>query len=83
MRTTLDIDDDLLAAAKDFAAARKLSIGKVLSDWARRTLLKLDSFEGDDEDDQQAAEVVAGVHLLPRRPGVVTPELVRRLEDQE
>jgi hypothetical protein len=36
MRTTLTIDDDLLAAARSLARARSEPIGRVLSDLARR-----------------------------------------------
>jgi hypothetical protein len=36
MRTTLTIDDDVLEMAKSLADARQVSIGKVLSDLARR-----------------------------------------------
>ena len=38
MRTTLTIDDDLLAAAKALARDRSEPVGKVLSDLARRGL---------------------------------------------
>jgi hypothetical protein len=38
MRTTIDIDDDVLQAARSLAAAESRSIGKVLSDLARRGL---------------------------------------------
>jgi hypothetical protein len=38
MRTTLIIDDDLLLAAKSLARERSVSVGRVLSDWARRGL---------------------------------------------
>lgn len=38
MRTTLTIDDDLLAAAKILAREKRLSIGRVLSDLARAGL---------------------------------------------
>jgi hypothetical protein len=36
MRTTLDIDDDVLNAARALADARKTSVGKAVSDLARR-----------------------------------------------
>ena len=36
MRTTLDVDNDVLDVAKDLAAARQISIGKALSFLARR-----------------------------------------------
>ena len=38
MRTTLSIDDDLLAAAKSLARSKSQSIGRVISDLARRGL---------------------------------------------
>jgi hypothetical protein len=38
MRTTLDIDEDVLRAAKELAAARKSTAGKILSELARRAL---------------------------------------------
>ncbi len=38
MRTTLDIDDDVLQAAKELAEARGTSAGKVLSALARKGL---------------------------------------------
>ena len=38
MRTTLQIDDDVLEAARQIAAADGRSLGRVLSDLARRAL---------------------------------------------
>ncbi len=38
MRTTLDIDDDVLAAAEGLASAQKMTVGKVISDLARKAL---------------------------------------------
>jgi len=38
MRTTLEIDDDVLQAARSVAAAEGKNIGKALSDLARRGL---------------------------------------------
>lgn len=38
MRTTLTIDDDVLAAAKQFAEARSISLGEAISQLARATL---------------------------------------------
>jgi hypothetical protein len=38
MRTTLEIDDDVLQAARSVARAEGMNIGKVLSDLARRGL---------------------------------------------
>jgi hypothetical protein len=39
MRTTLDIDDDVLQAAKELAEARQSTAGKVLSELARKGLM--------------------------------------------
>ncbi|HWI30560.1 MAG TPA: hypothetical protein VNT50_03655 [Microbacterium sp.] len=38
MRTTVTIDDDVLAAAKQFADTRGLTLGEALSQLARATL---------------------------------------------
>jgi Arc/MetJ family transcription regulator len=38
MRTTLEIDDDILQVARTLAAAERTSVGKMLSDLARSGL---------------------------------------------
>jgi hypothetical protein len=38
LRTTLDIDDDVLQAAKELAEHRKTTAGKILSELARQAL---------------------------------------------
>ena len=38
MRTTLDIDDAILAAAKEVAGSKGSSAGAVISEWARKGL---------------------------------------------
>ncbi|GAA1919845.1 hypothetical protein GCM10009775_10560 [Microbacterium aoyamense] len=38
MRTTLSIDDDVLAAAKQFADSRGITLGEAVSQLARATL---------------------------------------------
>jgi len=40
MRTTLTIDDDIFGVAKSLAASRHVSLGKALSDLARKGLDK-------------------------------------------
>lgn len=46
MRTTLTIDDDVLDAAKAIAEHKKVTIGAILSDLARKSLtLQLDKLE--------------------------------------
>lgn len=74
MRTTLALDDDVLAAAKGLASLQHKSLGEVISDLARQALRK----------DQPPAEVRNGVPLLPCRAGAhrVTLETVNRLRDE-
>ena len=74
MRTTLAIDDDVLAAAKGLAARQRTSIGEVISALARQALRPLPSTQ----------ETRNGIALLPVRPdaGPVTSELVSRLRDE-
>jgi len=74
MRTTLDLDDDILNAAKEIAAARGTTAGKVLSELARKALTP-----------SRTARVRNGIPLLPRRPARAprpTMELVNRLRDE-
>ena len=41
MRTTLPIDDDILAAAKDLPGSQQKTVGAVLSSLARKGLMRL------------------------------------------
>jgi len=74
MRTTLDIDEDVLLAAKEIARERKTTAGRVLSDLVRQALNTRVS----------TVETVDGFPVLPLRPdaGVVTLELVNKLRDE-
>lgn len=38
MRTTLDLDDDVVTAARELAAGQRRSLGSVISELARRGL---------------------------------------------
>lgn len=75
MRTTLDLDDDILQAAKELAAARGTTAGRVLSELARRGLAR----RGD------AGQVRNGVPLLEARQASdprVTMKRVNALRDE-
>jgi hypothetical protein len=74
VRTTLDIDDDVLTAVKDRAAAEKRSAGKVISELARRSLLA----RGEGE-----TGIKNGFPQLPGPRGIVTTELIDELLDEE
>lgn len=75
MRTTLAIDDDVLATAKHLAERDRKSIGEVISALARQGLAR----------GSRIAQVERnGIPLLPRRRGAtpVTPELINQLRDE-
>ncbi len=75
MRTTLAIDDDVLAAARDMASRQRKSMGEVISGLARQALRPA----------TPAPTIRNGITLLPNREGAppVTLELVNRLRDEE
>lgn len=72
MRTTLTLDDDVLASARALARQRGVPIGAVVSDLARRGLAPV-----------QPAATRNGIRLFPVRPGAgaVTPEIVKTLAE--
>jgi hypothetical protein len=72
MRTTMDVDDDVLLAVKGLAAQRRVSAGRVFSDLVRRALAP-----------RRASGDRNGVPLFPRTSPakVVTLDLVNRLRD--
>ncbi len=74
MRTTLTIDDDVLAAAKGLANLQHKSVGDVISALTRQAL----------RPKAQKNKVRNGVPLLLMRAGAaaVTPELVNQLRDE-
>src|SRR4051812_33939904 len=77
VRTTLNIDDDVLKAMKKIAAEQKTSIGRVLSDLARQAIAS---------DEGERVRLRNGVPLLPRRPKgspPLTAELVSHLRDED
>ncbi len=72
MRTTLDIDQDVLDAAKELAALHRRTAGQILSDLARKALAPT-----------RTPKIRNGVPLLPHRPGrIVTVEMVEKLLDE-
>jgi hypothetical protein len=78
MRTTLDIDDDVLQAAKELARAQNKTAGQVLSELARKGLTQPET--GFAEEATSSFEMDNGWYQLPNREGVViTKELVDRL----
>jgi hypothetical protein len=81
MRTTLDIDDDLLAAAKELARRERSTAGQVVSRLLRRSLTGAEAPTGGSRSRRQS---VAGFQPFAPRVGVVaTNELVNTLRDAE
>jgi hypothetical protein len=74
MRTTLAIDDDVLAAAKAIARQKNRTLGEVVSDLARAALRPV--VTGTERN---------GVPLLPQRSkeSIVTLDTVNALRDEE
>lgn len=74
MRTTLSIDDDVLAAARGLAALQHKSAGEVISELTRQAL----------QPKAQKAKTRNSMPLLPVRAGAtaVILELVNQLRDE-
>lgn len=79
MRTTVDLDEDILRISKDLAEERSQSLGRILSDLARRGL------EPQRAASEKAPAKSHGVPVLPRLPGAkpVTSKVVRELLELE
>jgi hypothetical protein len=74
MRTTLDLDEDVLLAAKELASRRNTTAGRVVSELVRAALRPT-----------HRARIRHGVPLLPPLPAgapAVTMKLVNRLRDE-
>jgi len=76
MRTTLDIDDDVLTAAKQLAKKRNSTAGQVISDLARLALTR--SPAGEEEPRYRN-----GFRLLPRTGQIITSEMVRKWLEED
>ena len=73
MRTTLDLDEDVVLAARELAKRRHISIGKAISELARQGVTRV-----------QQGSVRNGVPLIPvsKSGSIVTLELVNQLRDE-
>ncbi len=77
MRTTLALDDDVFAYARERAQRERISIGQAISKLARDGMRKQSMSAGAD------LGVTSKFALLPRRDEVITSAHVRDLMDQE
>ncbi len=73
MRTTIDLEEDVLLAAKEIARQRGVTIGKVISDLTRQAMTR-----------SVAVTTRAGIPLFPVQAdaGPITLELVNQLRDE-
>lgn len=82
MRTTLDIDDDVLFAAKELAAKERKTAGKILSEIFRRGIQSSTTNPGGAESGR-GYTLKNGIPVLPSRGEVVTTEHIRRIMEDE
>ncbi len=78
MRTTLDIDIDVLQAAKDLARREGTSAGAVISSLARKGLIAPAGSPSPKE-----PKPLHGFRPFPRRGGIVTNELIDKLREDD
>lgn len=81
MRTTLDIDDDVLSAAKELAAKERKTAGKILSEFFRRALHA--PLAAASKASATKYVIKNGIPVLPSRGEIVTVEKVRRIMEEE
>jgi len=74
MRTTLTLDDDVLAVARALADVQGRTIGEVVSELARKGLTPA----------EPAPQYRNGIRLMPVQPGARPPtlELINELRDE-
>jgi hypothetical protein len=75
MRTTLDIEDDVLQAAKELAQRNGKTAGQVLSDLVRQSL--------NASAPKQRSGLRGGVPVLHSRGELITLEHVQKIQDDE
>ena len=80
MRTTLDIDDDVLQAAKELARRECKTAGRVVSELARRGLIEAKYASSGKA---AARKVFLGFRPFARRGTIITNEMVDRLREEE
>jgi hypothetical protein len=77
MRTTLDIADDVLQAAKELARRENKTAGQVISELARRALTTTSPAKSG----RRGSETL-GFRPFPSRGGLVTNETIDRLREE-
>lgn len=75
MRTTLDIEDDVLFAAKDLARREKKTVGRIISELARKGL------SGAATGSAREPKAVYGFRPFPKEGRIVSNELINKLRE--
>lgn len=83
MRTTLDIDDDVLAAARELSRRDRTSIGHTVSLLARTGLRAPYAAGSVSTPSVQEPKARYGIRPIPSRGGVVTNEVIDRLRGDD
>jgi hypothetical protein len=78
MRTTLDIADDVLQAAKERARRGKKTAGEIISELARSALTGPAEMAHD-----RPPKARYGFRPFPKRGGIVTNELIDKLREDD
>jgi hypothetical protein len=78
VRTTLNLDDDVLLAVKERARRENRTVGEVLSDLARQALTGLHV-----PAPRAESEAFHGFEPLPHRGDAVSNALIDRLRDED
>jgi len=81
MRTTLDLDDDVLASAKEIARRERKTAGRVLSELARRALTEQAASAPGARTAGEPASAF-GFRPFATRGAVVTNERIQLLRDE-
>ena len=79
MRTTLDIDQDVLQAAKDLARREKKTAGAVISELVRRALGASPAGAAATKE----PKALYGFRPFPRRGRIVTNALIDKLREDD
>jgi len=75
MRTTLDIEEDVLFAAKDLARREKKTAGQVISDLARKGLAGAETLTAHEP------KAIYGFRPFPKAGRIVSNELINKLRE--
>ena len=78
MRTTLDIANDVLQAAKELAHREKKTTGQVISELARSALTAPPQIPI-----TRRSKSIHGFRPFPKRGGIVTNELIDKLREDD